>query len=209
MNTNYEYMQDSDFLFKIDCLQTRTQYIKIIILDWNERPIQEIQGMTTSGSINLDGKSAMRRTCNLSMFVPNENLSNITNINNLFSLNKKAYLEIGIKNTTNQYTQYPIIWMPLGTFIIINPSLSHNASGVTMSLQLKDKMCLLNGECGGVIPASTQFDEYDTIDESGQYVVERPVIVQIIKEAVNHFGGEQLSKIILSDLDTRIKQVMK
>lgn len=209
MNTNYEYMQDSDFLFKIDCLQTRTQYVKIIILDWNERPIQEIQGMTTSGSINLDGKSAMRRTCNLSMFVPNENLSNITNINNLFSLNKKAYLEIGIKNTTNQYTQYPIIWMPLGTFIIINPSLSHNASGVTMSLQLKDKMCLLNGECGGVIPASTQFDEYDTIDENGQYAVERPVIVQIIKEAVNHFGGEQLSKIILSDLDTRIKQVMK
>ena len=62
MNINYEYMQDSDFLFKIDCLQTRTQYVKIIILDWDERPIQEIQGMTTSGSINLDGKSAMRRT---------------------------------------------------------------------------------------------------------------------------------------------------
>lgn len=209
MNINYEYMQDSDFLFKIDCLQTRTQYVKIIILDWQERPIQEIQGLTTGGSINLDGKSAMRRTCNLSMFVLNENLSKVTNINNLFSLNKKAYLEIGIKNTTNQYIQYPIIWMPLGTFIIINSNLSHSTSGVTMSLQLKDKMCLLNGECGGMIPASTQFDEYDTIDENGQYVVERPVLPQIIVEAVNHFGGEQLSKIILSDLDSRIKQVMK
>lgn len=151
----------------------------------------------------------MRRTCNLSMHVPNENLSNITNINNLFSLNKKAYLEIGIKNTTNQYTQYPILWMPLGTYIIINPSLSHSASGITMSLQLKDKMCLLNGECGGVIPASTQFDEYDTIDENGQYIVERPTLPQIITEAVNHFGGEQLGKIILSDIDTRVKQVMK
>lgn len=151
----------------------------------------------------------MRRTCNLSMHVPNENLSNITNINNLFSLNKKAYLEIGIKNTTNQYTQYPILWMPLGTYIIINPSLSHSAGGITMSLQLKDKMCLLNGECGGVIPASTQFDEYDTIDEDGQYVIERPTLPQIITEAVNHFGGEQLGKIILSDIDTRVKQVMK
>lgn len=151
----------------------------------------------------------MRRTCNLSMHVPNENLSNITNINNLFSLNKKAYLEIGIKNTTNQYTQYPILWMPLGTYIIINPSLSHSASGITMSLQLKDKMCLLNGECGGVIPASTQFDEYDTIDENGQYIIERPTLPQIITEAVNHFGGEQLGKIILSDIDTRVKQVMK
>ena len=209
MNINYEYMQDSDFLFKIDCLQTKTQYIKIIVLDWYERPVQEIQGITTGGSINLDGKSAMRRTCNLSMFVANENLSNITNINNLFSLNKKVFLEIGIKNTTNQYLEYPIIWMPLGTYVIINPSLSHSATGVTLSLQLKDKMCLLNGECGGVIPASTQFDEYETIDENGQYVIERPVLPQIITEAVNHFGGEQLSKIILSDTDSRVKQVMK
>lgn len=209
MNVFYEYMQDSDFLFKIDCLQTRTQYVKLVALDWEERPIQEIQGITTSGSLNLDGKSAMRRTCNLSMFVTNEAMGNITNIDNLFSLNKKVYVEVGIKNTTNQYTEYPIIWIPQGTFVIINPSLSHNASGVTMSLQLKDKMCLLNGECGGVIPASTQFDEYETTDENGQYVVERPVIVQIIKEAVNHFGGEQLGNIIISDLDTRIKQVMK
>ncbi len=97
----------------------------------------------------------------------------------------------------------------MGTFVIINPSLNHSTSGITLSLQLKDKMCLLNGECGGVIPASTQFDEYETIDESGHYILERPVILQIIKEAVNHFGGEQLSKIIISDLDTKVKQTMK
>ena len=109
MNRNYEYMQDSDFLFKIDCLQTKTQYVKITVLDWHERPVQEIQGMTTGGNVNLDGKSSMRRTCTLSMFIPNENLSNITNVNNLFSLNRKIYLEIGFKNTTNQYPQYPII----------------------------------------------------------------------------------------------------
>ena len=97
----------------------------------------------------------------------------------------------------------------MGTFVIINPSLNHSTSGITLSLQLKDKMCLLNGECGGVIPASTQFDEYETINESGSYVLERPVITQIITEAVNHFGGEQLSKIIISDLDTKVKQTMK
>ena len=42
MNINYEYMQDSNFLFKIDCLQTKTQYIKIVILDWYERPVQAV-----------------------------------------------------------------------------------------------------------------------------------------------------------------------
>jgi hypothetical protein len=35
------------------------------------------------------------------------------------------------------------------------------------------------------------------------------VVSQIIREAVNHFGGEQLSKIIISDIDDRIKSVMK
>lgn len=50
---------------------------------------------------------------------------------------------------------------------MINPNLSHSTSGTTISLTLKDKMVLLNGEIGGVIPASTQFDQYDTIDEIG------------------------------------------
>lgn len=165
--------------------------------------------MTTGGSVNVDGKSAMRRTCNLSMYVPNENIANITNINSLFSINRKIFLEIGFKNTTTQYTQYDIIWMPLGTYVMINPDLSHSASGVTMSLQLKDKMCLLNGDCGGKLAASTQFDEYETIDENGDFVIMKPTIVQIIREAVNHFGGEQLGKIIISDLDTKVKMAMR
>ena len=70
-------------------------------------------------------------------------------------------------------------------------------------------MCLLNGDVGGIIPASTQFDTYETIDENGEWVLTRPTIYQIITELVNHFGGEQLSKIIISDVDKRIRQVMK
>ena len=92
---------------------------------------------------------------------------------------------------------------------MINPSLSHSTDGTNISLTLKDKMCLLNGECGGVIPASTRFDEYETLDENGEWVIERPRIAQIIRECVNHFGGEQLSKILISDIDDRIKMVMK
>jgi len=34
------------------------------------------------------------------------------NLNRMISLNKKVYLWIGIKNTTSQYTNYPIIWFP-------------------------------------------------------------------------------------------------
>ena len=209
MIVNYPYLQDADFLVKIDNLQIQEQYVKITLLNWNEEPIQEVQGLATGGNLNLDGKSGMRRNGSVSIYIPNETLSEVTNVNNLFSINKKIFLEIGIKNTTTEYTEFPIIWFPQGTFIIINPSLSHNTSGVNLTLQIKDKMCLLNGECGGTLPASTQFDEYETIDENGNFVIEKPTIVQIIRDAVNHFGCEQLGKIIISDLDTRVKLAMR
>jgi hypothetical protein len=51
-----------------------------------------------------------------------------------------------------------IVWFPLGIYVIFNPNVSHSASGVTISIQLRDKMCLLNGDAGGVIPAATTFN---------------------------------------------------
>ena len=106
---NYDYLSDSAFLKKVDLMRVKEQYVKIIALDWDERPIAEIQGSATSGNISLDGKAAMRRTCSLGMQIPNENYSNVTDVNNLFSINRKIFIEIGIKNTTNEYTEYPII----------------------------------------------------------------------------------------------------
>jgi hypothetical protein len=80
---------------------------------------------------------------------------------------------------------------------------------VSVSVQAQDKMCLLNGACGGTIPASTQLDSYDTLDENGDWILTKPVVAQIIREVVNHFGGEQLSKIIINDIDNQIKAVMR
>ena len=209
LNSFEPYLQDKRFLKEMDLLNLKEQLVKITVLDWAENPIKEIQGKATGGSINLDGKSSMRRTCNLTMFVQDYEDINVTSINNLISINKKMLLSVGIINTTEKYKEYPIIWYPLGIFVMINPSISRGLNGTTVSIQLKDKMCLLNGECGGTLPAQTQFDEYETIDEKGNLVIEKVLISQMIRELVNHFGGEQLSKIIISDLDDRVKQVMK
>lgn len=209
MKQYYPYLTDKDFLKKLDKTHLKEQYVKIIILNWQEQPIKEIQGIVTGGNLNLDGNSAMRRSCSLNCFIDETMNAEITDIDNLFSLNKKMRLEIGYVNNTNYYTEYEKIWYPQGIFVMINPSLSHSTSGTSLSIQLKDKMCLLNGDCGGTIPASTRFDEYETIDENGEWIIEKPTIVQIIRECVNHFGGEQLGKILISDLDERIKKVMK
>ena len=208
MRNDYPYLKDSSFLKIIDRLNNKEQFVKITALTFDEKPIKAIEGKIVSGSLNINGTSNIRRNGNLTV-VADEYENDLTDINNLFSINKKIQLEIGFLNTTSYYNQFPIIWFPLGIYVILTPSILHDMNGVNITLQISDKMCLLNGSCGGVIPASTTFHEYDTIDENGKYVTLKPTIYQIIQELVNHFGGEQLSKIIISDLDTRIKKVMK
>ena len=209
MKKIYEYSNDIKFLNVIDNEHLKEQFVKITILDWLERPIQEVQGIVTGGNLNLDGNSNVRRTVNLSCYIDKEENANITNLDNLFAINKKMFLEIGYVNTTDKYTNHDMIWFPQGTFVMIAPSLSHSTGGTSLQVSLRDKMCLLNGECGGVIPASTQFDQYETIDENGNWIISKPTFEQIIREVVNHFGGEQLGKIIIADVPPRIKKVMK
>lgn len=203
-----EYLNDREFLKELDLTTLKTQYIKITVLDWNENPLQDITGKATGGSINIDGSSAIRRTANLSLFLPDTE-NNVTNPNHLLSINKKVSVAIGIDNSTDKYTEYERLWFPMGVYVIIQPSISHATGGTTISLQLKDKMCLLNGECGGTLPASVTFNEIETVDGDGNTTITYPTMYQIIQEAVNHWGGEQLGKIIISDLDTRVKKVMK
>lgn len=203
------FLNDSAFLKEIDKMRIKEQYVKITVLNFQEQPIQEIQGKILSGNLNLDGRSSIRRTCNLTM-IADAISNNLTSIDKtVISINKKIRLEVGFLNTTYRYRENDILWFPLGIYVIANSSLSNGTGGTTISLQLKDKMCLLNGDCGGRLPASVTFHEYETIDENGKYIIVKPVIYQIIQEAVNHFGGEQLGKIIISDIDTRIRQVMK
>ena len=45
---------------------------------------------------------------------------------------------------------------------------SSTTSAVNINLSLKDKMCLLNGDVGGTLPASVQFDVMDTQISTGE-----------------------------------------
>ena len=120
----YSYLNDLQFLKEIDLMKVKEQYVKITVLDSLERPLKEIQGTVLTGSLNLDGKSIIRRTCNLSIYIDKNN-NNINSIqNNLFTSDKRIKLEIGfINNTLNpMYSNYDIIWFPLGIYVIANVS---------------------------------------------------------------------------------------
>ena len=209
MTYNFPYLKDSEFLKKFDNIKLKEQYIKLIVLTFDkEMPIQEIQGKVLGGNFTLDGSSAMRRTGNLNM-IADDQKNNLIDIKHLLSISKKIEILIGFINTTDEYSDYPILWFPQGTYVIIAFNVTHNNNGINISLTLHDKMALLNGECGGTLPASVVFNQREDIDEDGNVQIIEPTIYQIIQELVNHFGGEQLSKIIISDIDNKIKKVMK
>ena len=208
MTHNFPYLKDVNFLNSFDKTKLKQQFVKLIVLSFNEMPIAEIQGKVLSGNLSLDGSSAMRRTANISL-VADEYENDLTDTKHLLSINKKIEVLIGFTNTTGEYTDFPVLWFPQGTFVIITPNISHGMNGINISLTLHDKMALLNGECGGTLPASIIFHQVEDIDENGQIYIRQPTIYQIIQQLVNHFGGQQLRKIIISDIDDKIKKVMK
>lgn len=154
-NKDLEYKA---FLKELYVQQERTVYTSILILDKKENVIRDIRGEVTAGSISVDGNSSVRRSGSLT-FVATAEENDLTNIENDLSMNKKIKVLIGLKNNINKNFS-DIIWFNQGIFIISQPNISHNLTGVTISLSLKDKMCLLNGTFGGVFPAPVTFSEY-------------------------------------------------
>lgn len=185
------------------------RYVRLTLLNWDEEPIREVQGELTSGNLTKDGSSSVRCTCSLSATI-DANSYDPLNVDADFSINKKIFLEIGEINRTDAYQEYPIFWFPQGVFFISSFSCSSSTTNVvTIQLSLKDKMCGLNGTVGGKFPAAVILDEMDTQDETGAYVTKKVKICDMIKELVNHYGGESLENIVIEDVPTRIKQVVK
>ena len=221
MRKNYSYLQDSyyedansqrqrrNFLATIDNFVNQKQYVKITLLNWEEEPIKEIQGELSSGTLSKDGSSSVRRTCQLTASISRGEYD-VEDSEMDFAINKKIFIEIGIKNYSDQYLDYPILWFPQGVFFIASAAITSSVSStVNLSLTLRDKMCGLNGEVGGKFQSVTILDSVDTQTPSGQYVSEKVLIYNLIQELVVHFGGENLNNIVIEDVPLRIKRVMK
>lgn len=187
---------DKEFLLKLDEAREREIYVRLIALTIDEHPVETIEGRTTQGNLNIDGKSAVRRTCTLSL------VANEMNINEFYwGMNSKFKLQIGIENKIDN--SYPeIIWFPFGTYLITNFTISQNVNSYTVSITGKDKMCMLNGEIGGAITSlSVDFGKYEETNEKGERVIKSYPIKDIIREGVHQYGNEPFHNIIINDLD--------
>ena len=142
---------DKEFLKKLDLDKKKTIFARITALNLDENPIDRIEGKVTGGSINVDGSSSVRRTINLSM------IAHEIKINDYYwGLKAKIKVDIGLENRVdNKYDD--IIWFKQGIFILTGFNTSQTTNNYTISLSGKDKMCLLNGDCGGSLPFSIDF----------------------------------------------------
>lgn len=140
-----------------------------------------------------------------------EQINQLENIDNLISINKKFKVYIGYENKIKKWKDKygDICWFPLGLYLVSDASISRSSSGVNVSVTGKDKMCLLDGSVGGMLPASVTFHEIYNEDENGDIYVTNPTIFQIIQESVVHYGKENISNVVINDLDNVTKMLVK
>ena len=184
------------FLINLHNQYKREIYVKITALTFQEHPTEIIEGFLTSGTINIDGDSAVRRSCNLTL------TTSILNINDFYwGLKTKFTLEIGLKNDIN--SNYPeIIWFPQGIFVITSFNTSQSINNYTINIQGRDKMCLLNGDLGGSMPFQVDLgvlEEYDSKTNTTTY--HKIPIKDILKQSLITYAQEPIQNIIINDLD--------
>ena len=190
---------DYQFLHALDAKRNRVTYARITSLTLDNLPVERIEGVFTGGSVSIDGSSAVRRICNLTMTTKNLNMNNI-----YWGLTTRVKIEIGLENNLVEYKQYPdIIWFPLGVYIITDFKTSNQVNSYTITLSGKDKMCLLNGDVGGNFNAETDCGTVDWQDpKTGEWHLKSKLTIsQIIYNLVHEYAQESDDCIIIKDIE--------
>lgn len=194
------YLNDTEFLQLLDRYNNKKFYARIIVTDQNNNSLESIEGIVTGGSVNIDGKSTVRRTCSLSLTAMEEDKK--TSITDAYwSLKNRFKLEIGVNNNID--SKYPdIIWFKQGVFVINSFNKTYNANGsVNITISGQDKMALLNGTLGGNFLSEVDLGAEDTIDEWNNITTKKLSIKTIIKNLMLVFAKERPENIIINDID--------
>jgi hypothetical protein len=115
----YSYLTDKNFLKQLYNSRKRTTFARITRLTLDEHPLETIEGKIISGSMNVDGNSAVRRTFSLQLAAQTLDLNQFD-----WSLENKIKLEVGLENTVENSLHPEIIWFPQGIFYISSLSTS-------------------------------------------------------------------------------------
>ena len=163
------------------------RYIKINILDFQYRTVDEISGNMLSCSVQCDADSDLRRSCSVSLVV-RDNSFDIQSGGKIW-LDKYIQVYIGLKNI---YTQ-EIQWYNQGIYLIDAPTWQYDATNNTLSFSGLDLMSKLTGARNG------QLQGMPTVIKQGESVREAMIATlalggftkYVVSECVNRDGTIQ------------------
>ena len=163
------------------------RYIKINILDFQYRTVDEISGNMLSCSVNCDADSDLRRSCSVSLVV-RDNSFDIQSGGKIW-LDKYIQVYIGLKNI---YTQ-EIQWYNQGIYLIDAPTWQYDATTNTLSFSGLDLMSKLTGARNG------QLQGMPTVIKQGESVREAMIATlalggftkYVVSECANRDGTIQ------------------
>ena len=153
------------------------RFLKVNILNFDYKVVDEISGNVTDFDVNIDADSDIRRTCTVEIVVTNSSFD--IQAGNKIWLDKYIQPYIGIQNIRTGKIQ----WYNQGIYLIDNPSWQYDAEHNTLSFSAVDLMAkmtgLRNGNLTGVpyvIPQGSNIREaiITTIGLAGfdKYVVD-------------------------------------
>ena len=193
-------LPNKDFLQQLDYQNIKETYARITLLNNDYSPLDQLEGKITQGSINIDGTSAVRRTCNFSLAIDKNNrLIDHT----IWVYNTLFRVEVGLKNYVDK--NYPdIIWFDQGIYVVTSFGLSESTTSIKVSIQGKDKMCRLNGTIGGNLGMDVNFAVVEKEDRT-----DRLTLYEIIHYAMRVFGQETFENIVVNDLEQNGYELQK
>lgn len=210
-----------DMLQRLDRYPHREIYARISYWDISIPymvPIQ-IEGRITGGSVNIDGNSSNRRSCSLTFAISNEALEFENDIIHPWlkfeaGLTNRFKLEVGLKNlpeievSNSINTLFPqvsydanteIFWFNQGEYVCSSYSYNEAINAVNISISGKDYMSLLNGELDGTLDSTVNFGIFEQILEDNSILEVQVPVVEVIKEAVHHYGKIPFNKIKIEE----------
>ena len=163
------------------------RYIKVNILDFQYRIVDQIDGNLLSCSIKCDADSDLRQSCEVSLVV-RDNSFDVQSGGKIW-LDKYIQVYVGLKNI---YTQ-EIQWYNQGIYLIDAPSWKYDATNNTLSFSGLDLMSKLTGARNG------QLQGIPTVIKQGENVREAIIATlalggftkYVVSECMNRDGSIQ------------------
>lgn len=123
----------------------RNKYIKINLLNFNYVVVDTLEGNAIEGTININGSSDIRRTCNISLVLTDSSFN--VEVGGKIWLDKYIQIYVGIEDMTTS----EISWTNMGIFLINKPTYNYDSSTKKMSFEGIDLMAKMTGLRNGYI----------------------------------------------------------